>query len=211
MRQVFVIDPHPVVREGIRRVVDQTTDLVFAGETDSCTNALEKVIKAAAKIIIIDPLACPDGIVSTIEQSQIHFPAIPLLVFSGESDVEQANRALRAGATGYLAKSAAASTILLAIRQCIDGSGYIQPDIAARLIRSATRNAIDLRHELLSARERQIFMLLANGSGINTIGDQLHISPKTVSTHKFRIMQKLGLSSVYDLVRYAIQHQLIDV
>jgi two-component system, NarL family, invasion response regulator UvrY len=211
MHQVFVIDPHPVVREGIRRILDQNTDLAFAGESDSCTNALDKIVKSAAEIVILDPMACPEGMVSTIEQSQELLPSTPLLVFSGEPDVEQANRALRAGATGYLAKSAAAATIVLAIRQCIDGSGYIQPDIAARLIRSATRNAMELRHELLSTRERQIFMLLANGNGINTIGDQLHISPKTVSTHKFRIMQKLGLSSVYELVRYAIQHQLIDV
>lgn len=115
-----------------------------------------------------------------------------------------------AGANGYLSKTSDPDIILAAARQCAAGGSYVDPSIAVSLIMSSKNKPDAKLHDKLSKRELQIMLLLASGMSVNKISEKLFVSPKTVSTHKFRIMQKLGLESIADLVRYALRHKLID-
>jgi DNA-binding NarL/FixJ family response regulator len=124
----------------------------------------------------------------------------------GESQI--AGRAIKAGAAGYLTKDSEPETLIYAIRQVASGAHYVEPAVAERLLFDPSPRDAAVPHANLSDREYQVFLMLAQGRGVVEIADALHLSAKTVSTHKFRLMQKLGLDNLSDLVRYALKHEL---
>lgn len=210
MIKVFVVDDHDIVRQGICRVLECTPDFELAGEASDGWHLVDKVINADANLLVMDMnMPGPDSI-ELIGDMQKRAPNVPILVLSMVDDVQIASAALKAGALGYLTKNSDSEMIVRAIRQCLEGNGYIQPELGARMVQAASQQHREVPHETLSSREKQIFLLLANGMSINQISEKLHISPKTVSTHKFRIMQKLALTTTSELVRYAIRHRVIE-
>jgi two-component system invasion response regulator UvrY len=210
MHQVFIVDDHAVVRHGIRRLLEMTPDMQVAGEASSGAGMVDMLTQSVPDLLLLDMNMPGTHGAELISEIHHKLPALPILVLSIYDDIQLASAALNAGARGYLTKDSEPEMIIDAIRQCIAGKGYIHPALGARLLSSRTAHKDTVRHEILSPREQQIFMMLVRGSGINDISEKLHISPKTVSTHKFRILQKMALKTVSELVRYAIRHSLIE-
>lgn len=212
MIRLLIADDHAVVRQGVGRVVAITADIELVAEAKNGDDALQLIGRGCVDLVLTDmnmPGLSGIELITTIKSS---FPTLPVLVFSMHSESQIANQVIKAGANGYLTKDSEPEELLTAIRRCAQGGHYISADLASELLFNQTASVeVLLPHRTLSEREMQIFLLLASGNGINEIGEQLHISPKTVSTHKFRLMQKLSLESLSELVRYALRHQFIEL
>lgn len=210
MIKVLVADDHAVVRQGICSLIDMTPDMEVIAQAADGKQVLSAIQNQDVSLLVVD-LNMPglNGI-ELIRKVRDTRPDLPMLVFSMLTESQVAEAALVAGANGYLSKTSDPDIILAAVRQCAAGGSYVDPSIAVSLIMSSKKKPDVKLHDKLSKREMQIMLLLASGMSVNKISEKLFVSPKTVSTHKFRIMQKLGLVSIADLVRYALRHKLID-
>jgi DNA-binding NarL/FixJ family response regulator len=137
-------------------------------------------------------------------------PKLRILVLSMHSEEQYAVRALKAGASGYLSKESAADELVAAIRRIAGGGAYVTPETAERLALGAAPRAETATHTLLSDREFQVFRMIARGASVSEIARELSLSVKTISTHKTRIMEKMGLANQSELIRYALEHRLLD-
>lgn len=210
MIRVLLADDHAIVRQGLCRVLTLTPDIEVAGEVSDGWQLLNYLENQRADLLLMDmSMPGPCG-VDLINKLHTLWPELPLLVFSMYSDSHLAANAIKAGAKGYITKDSDPDMILSAIRHCAAGSLYLHPELGAKLMLQEPEAPRPELHRNLSGREYQIFLLLVKGLPLSEIGETLHISPKTVSTHKFRIMQKLSMKSISELVRYAVRFQLID-
>ncbi|NTV11170.1 MAG: response regulator transcription factor [Zoogloea sp.] len=211
MIRVLIADDHSIVRQGLRQVLALAPDLEVAGEAKNGWEVIEQVKAGGFDLLLLDmTMPGPNGI-ELIKRVKEETPRLPVLVLSMHSESQIAGRAIRSGAAGYLTKDSEPETLIAAIRQVAGGGNYVEPALAARLVfETGAPDADDQPHKRLSDREYQIFLKLVEGCGINELAESLHLSPKTISTHKFRLMQKLGLESVSELVRYAIRHGLAE-
>jgi DNA-binding NarL/FixJ family response regulator len=208
MIRILIADDHAIVRQGLRQVLALAPELELAGEAKNGWEVIELVRAGNLNLLLLDmTMPGPNG-VELIKRVREEAPRLPILVLSMHGESQIAGRAIKAGAAGYLTKDSEPETLIGAIRQVAGGAHYIDPVIASRLLFEATPTDAEQAHLTLSDREYQIFLLLVQGRGINEIGDALRLSAKTVSTHKFRLMQKLGVDNLSDLVRYALKHKL---
>jgi DNA-binding NarL/FixJ family response regulator len=205
MIRVVLADDHKIVRDGLKRILATTGDLLVAGEAADGDELL-KAVKAADYDIAIVDMSMPglSGI-ALIKRLQIEKPKLRILVLSMHGESQYAARALKAGASGYLNTDSAAEQLVGAIRKIAAGGVHIGEAAAASLV-AAERAP----HEALSDREFEVLRLLVEGLGPTEIGERLHLSVKTVSTHKTRILEKLKLGSTAELVRYALEHKLVS-
>jgi DNA-binding NarL/FixJ family response regulator len=210
MIRVLIADDHAIVRQGLRQVLALAADLELAGEAKNGWEVLEQLREHQPDLLLLDmTMPGPNG-VELIKRVREDMPRLPILVLSMHGESQIAGRAIKAGASGYLTKDSEPETLIAAIRQVATGAHYIDPDIASRLLFTAATPEDISPQDLLSDREYQIFLMLAQGRGVNDVAEDLSLSAKTVSTHKFRLMQKLGLDNISDLVRYAIKNDLVE-
>ncbi|HRP77113.1 MAG TPA: response regulator transcription factor [Rhodocyclaceae bacterium] len=208
--RVLIADDHAIVRHGLCRLIALTSDIVLAGEARDGWEVVEKVRAGGFDLLLTDmSMPGPNG-PELVKRVRVENAALPILVLSMHGESQIAARAIKAGATGYLTKDSDPEMLLDAIRRCAAGRHFIEPDLASRLVFESDRASTPDLHARLSDREFQIFTLLAQGFGVNEIAERMHISPKTVSTHKFRLMQKMAFESLSELVRYALRHGLIE-
>jgi len=208
MIRVLIADDHAIVRQGLRQVLALAPELELIGEAKDGWETIEQVRAGGLDLLLLDlNMPGPNG-VELIKRVREAVPRLPILVLSMHGESQIARRAIKAGASGYLTKDSEPETLIAAIRQVAGGAHYIEPAVAERLLFDAHASDTELPHLALSDREFQIFLLLVAGRGVNDIGEALHLSAKTVSTHKFRLMQKLGVDNLSDLVRYALKHEL---
>jgi DNA-binding NarL/FixJ family response regulator len=208
--RVLVADDHSVVRQGLRQVLATTDELSVVGEARDAWEVAERMKQGGVDVLLLDmSMPGPSG-VELIQRVKREAPRIPVLVLSMHADAQIAARAIKAGAQGYLTKDSEPDLLLQALRRVASGGNFIDPSIAARLIFSPACGVDGPLHGQLSNREHQVFMALVKGTGLVEIADDLSLSPKTVSTHKFRLMQKLGVDNVSELVRYAVRHGLVE-
>lgn len=208
MIRVLIAEDHTLVREGIKQLLALAADITVAGEAAN-GDALADLLRAqSCDVVLLDmTMPGPHGI-DMIKRIAAMSPAPRVLVLTMHNETQIASRALKAGASGFATKDSDPTMLLAAIRKVAAGGRYIDPAIADRMVFEMGLGDHRQPHETLSEREFQIFEMLAAGQGVTEIGDRLNISAKTVSTHKIRLMQKLGANSVADLVRYAMEHQL---
>jgi DNA-binding NarL/FixJ family response regulator len=204
MIRVLIADDHKIVRDGLRRILAATTDVQVAAEAASGDEALALVKKQDFDVAMLDMSMPGLSGLDLIKRLKIEKPKLRILVLSMHGEQQYAARVLKAGAAGYLSKDSAAELLLSAIRK-IAGGGMHIPEAAAAGLVAAERPA----HELLSDREFEVLRLLVEGLGPTDIGERLHLSVKTVSTHKTRILEKLNLGSTAELVRYALEQKLV--
>jgi DNA-binding NarL/FixJ family response regulator len=208
MIRILIADDHAIVRQGLRQILALAPELELAGEAKDGWEVIEKIRAGNLNLLLLDMnMPGPNG-VELIKRVREEAPRLPILVLSMHGESQIAGRAIKAGAAGYLTKDSEPETLITAIRQVAGGANYIDPAVAARLLFEPAPSEAEQPHLTLSDREYQIFLLLVQGRGVNDIGEALHLSAKTVSTHKFRLMQKLGLDNLSDLVRYALKHGL---
>jgi DNA-binding NarL/FixJ family response regulator len=208
--RVLLIDDHAIVRQGLAELINDQPDLMTCGEADGPPQAIKVIPDAKPDVAVVDiSLNSGDGI-ELCRQIHEQWPSVALLVLSMHDEALYAERALRAGARGYVMKQEPQETVMSAIRRVLKGETHLSEKMAAKLLRSFSGN----RHadapplERLSDRELQVFRLIGQGRSVKDIADELFLSPKTVETHKEHIKQKLNLDSSNDLLRYAIEARL---
>ena len=205
MIRVLLVDDHSIVRDGLKRILAATTDLEVAGEAASGEAALALVKANDYDLAMLDMSMPGLSGVDLIKRLKLEKPRLRILVLSMHGEQQYAARALKAGASGYLNKDSASELLLGALRRIAAGGVHIGEAAAASLLQSGNKPA----HETLSDREFEVLRLLVEGLGPTEIGERLHLSVKTVSTHKTRILEKLNVRSTAELVRYALENRLV--
>jgi len=208
MIRLVIADDHAIVRAGLKQIFALVPDLEVVGEAVNGGEVLDCMRLAPFDLLLLD-LNMP-GIsgADLIKRVKVHRADFPVLVLSMHNEPQVAARMLRAGAAGYITKDCEPDILLAAIRKVAARGKYIAPDLAERMVFDATSTAARPLHCQLSDRESEVFRLLITGKSVNEVATQLAISNKTVSTHKVRLMEKLRLSTMADLLRYAMEHDV---
>jgi DNA-binding NarL/FixJ family response regulator len=207
LAKVLIVDDHPAVREALSIRISQSPDMEVCGEAGDVANALKLVAEREPDLAIVDiTLKGGDGI-DLIKRFKAQYGNMRILVWSMHNETLYAERALRAGAQGYITKEEATVQIVEAIRQVLDGQVYLCPGVAEKLLHRAVRGqSLDRSPvEELSDRELEVLRMIGNGIKTSEVARQLHLSIKTIETYRDRIRQKLNLSDGTDLIRYAAQ------
>ncbi|HEV6968781.1 response regulator transcription factor [Roseateles sp.] len=210
MIRLLICDDHAIVRKGLRQLFSLVDDIEVVGEANNGGDVLEMLRKMSVDILLMDmtmPGICGEDLIARI---RAHHPTQAILVLSMHDEAQVAQRALRAGAAGYLTKDSEPEVLLAAIRRVVQGGNFIDPGIAEQLVFQASGQQATPSHGALSGREYQVLCLLARGRSVNDIAEELSISNKTVSTHKARLMEKMGFASNAALIRYAVTHGLVE-
>jgi DNA-binding NarL/FixJ family response regulator len=206
--KVLLVDDHPIVRQGLAKLINDQPDLAVCGEADAPPAALRAIAQEKPDLVILDlTLSGGDGL-ELCKQLHDTQSDLPILIVSMHEESLYAERSLRAGAMGYVMKQEPQEKVMAAIRRVLSGEMYLSDTMAAKLLRGfkGTRSESDRPPlERLSDRELQIFRLIGQGQSVQAIAKALFLSPKTVETHKEHIKQKLNLASNNDLLRYAIE------
>jgi DNA-binding NarL/FixJ family response regulator len=208
MIRLLLADDHGIVREGMKQLFNLTTDIEVAGEAENGGQVLEAVRTGGFDLLLLDMTMPGISGVDLIGRLHSQQPKLPILVLSMHSEPQFVKRALKAGAAGYLSKDIDPKRLLAAIRQVAGGGRYLDPALAEQMAFEASPGGPP--HELLSDREFEILRLLVKGNSVSEIAALLSISSKTVSTHKARFMEKMGIKTNAELVRYALTNGLLD-
>jgi DNA-binding NarL/FixJ family response regulator len=202
--RILIADDHKIVRDGLKRILAAAGDIEVAGEAPGGDEALALVRANDYDVALVDMSMPGLSGIDLVKRLRAEKPRLRLLVLSMHGEHQYAARALKAGAQGYLTKDSASEQLLGAIRKVAAGGVHISEAAAASLV-SQQKSP----HEALSDREFEVMRLLVEGLSPTDIGERLHLSVKTVSTHKSRILEKLSLGSTAELVRYAMEHKLV--
>jgi DNA-binding NarL/FixJ family response regulator len=210
MIRVLLADDHAIVRAGLKEILADTGDIEVAGEATNGQEVLARVSAQDFDVAVLDMSMPGRNGIELIKLVKREKPKLRILILSMHSEEQYAVRALKAGASGYLSKNSAADELVAAIRRIAAGGAYVTPETAERLALGAAPRAETAAHTLLSDREFQVFRMIARGASVSEIARELSLSVKTISTHKTRIMDKMGLANPAELIRYALEHRLLD-
>jgi len=210
MIRVVIADDHQILREGLKQLLLAASELDVVGEARDGHEVLERIRALDIDVLLLDLSMPGKSGMDLIRQVKNERPKLRILVLSMHEEHQYAVRAIRAGASGYLTKESASSQLVAAIRKVAAGGAYISAEVAEHLAHDAMPHAVDRpRHSALSDREFQVFTRLVSGESVTEIAAALHLSAKTISTHKARLMEKLGVDNNAELVRYALEHRLV--
>ncbi|NMG74001.1 response regulator [Aromatoleum diolicum] len=208
MVNVLIADDHAVVRSGLRQFLASTEDIEVAAEAATGEEVLALVRKGVCDVVLLD-IALPDlNGLEVLKRVKRERPDLPVLIFSMYSEDEFAVPALNAGASGYLNKDSPPGQILTALRAVATGARYVSPALAEKLLAGTVSRGKRLPHEALSSREMEVLLLLSKGIPLTKIGEMLHVSVKTVSTYRSRVLEKLAMQSNAEVTRYVMEHKL---
>ena len=211
MVRILVADDHAVVRHGLRQVFSlAASELSVVAEAKNAWETIERLREGGVDVLLLDMSMPGLSGLDLIRRAKAEAPRIPVLVLSMHADWQIAARAIKAGASGYLTKDCEPEVLIEAIRQVSQGGNFIDPALATRMVFGAGRPDTEPCNAEMTDREYQVFLALVQGRSLVDIAAELHLSAKTVSTHKFRLMRKLGLNSVSELVRYAVRHGIVE-
>jgi len=212
-KRILVVDDHPIVRQGLALLINREPDLVVCGEAEEAMGAMHVLASSHPDILILDiSLNGPDGLDLLKSIRTIH-PALPVLILSMHDESIYAERALRAGANGYIMKQEATDKVLIAVRRILNGEIYLSDRIANRMLKHFITGSSTLRNSSvadLSDRELEVFRLIGEGHGTRQIAEALHISVKTVESYQAHIKEKLSLRSARELMQRAIQWHMSE-
>jgi DNA-binding NarL/FixJ family response regulator len=205
---LLLVDDHTIVREGLRRILESVADEWQITEAGSGFQALECLRRAPFRMAIVD-LSMPGmGGLELIKRIRCEYPGVAVLVLSMHAEEQYALRAFRAGANGYVTKDSASAELVAAVRKVAGGGAYVTASLAERVVQQLSGASHVPRHEQLSDRELEVLQRIVAGQRPTEIAGALHLSVKTVSTHKSRIQEKLQLSNTAALIRYGLEHGL---
>jgi DNA-binding NarL/FixJ family response regulator len=208
--RVVLADDHAIVREGLKRIVGDVADLEVVGEAADAPGVMERVRSLEFDVLVLDLSMPGRSGMELIKQVRAEKPRLRILVLSMHQETQYAVRAIKSGASGYLTKESAPGQLEEAIRKVAAGGAYISAQVAEQLALGAMPGGQGAPIEALSDREFQVLRMLAAGTSVSEAAEQLHLSVKTVSTHKANLMRKLGLHNPTELIRYAVKHGLAD-
>jgi DNA-binding NarL/FixJ family response regulator len=208
--KVLIADDHPIVRQGLRQILSETADMEVAGEAVNSQEALDQVRVGGWDVLVLDVTMPGRSGFDILKELKYEQPDLPVLVLSIHAEEQLAVRVLKAGASGYVTKENAPNELVKAIRKVVSGGRYISPGLAESLAFGLDTASNRPRHETLSDREFQVMQLMASGKTLTEIAEDLSLSAKTVSTYRTRLLEKLDLKGNAELIRYAIEHGLIE-
>jgi DNA-binding NarL/FixJ family response regulator len=208
--RLLLVDDHTIVREGLKRILEATGEAWLVAEASSSFQALECLRSEIADLAIVD-LSMPgmNGL-DLIRRIKSDFPQVAVLVLSMHAEEQYALRSFKAGANGYVTKDSAAGELVTAVHKVAAGGAYVTASMAERVVQQLNGRVDVPRHAQLSDRELEVLRRIVAGKRLTDIAEELHLSVKTVSTHKSRILDKLQLPSMAALIRYGLEHQLDD-
>ncbi|MFH1169665.1 MAG: response regulator transcription factor [Chloroflexota bacterium] len=209
--KILVVDDHAIMRDGIRALLDLQNDIQVVGEASDGLEAIEKVRELAPDIVVMD-IAMPgmDGLEAT-RRIKKKDPAVKVLILTQYDNKEYILSAIKAGVSGYVPKKALGTELVSAIRTVQQGNSYLYPSAAAAVINDYLKRSDEEPYDRLTAREREVLKLIADGRTSREIADSLFISLKTVLGHRTKIMEKLGIHNRTELIKYAIRKGLVDM
>jgi DNA-binding NarL/FixJ family response regulator len=208
MIKVIIVDDHPVVRRGLKQIIEEEPDMEVAGEAKNAGECFSLVGKTDCTLILLD-ITLPDRSgFDVLKQLKYEYPNVPILILSVHPEDQYGLRFINAGASGYLMKEGAPEELVKAIRKVNAGGKYVSASLAEKLV--SHLGALDKPpHENLSNREFQILCMIAQGKSLKSIADELCIGEKTVSTYRSRIMEKMKIGTNSGLTRYALENHLV--
>lgn len=207
-RRVLIVDDHPVFRHGISAMINAEDDLVVCGEAGSAPAALESMRRLEPDIVLVDISLPGTNGIELLKSMKAERPKMPMLVVSMHDESLYALRALRAGALGYVMKAEALDLVLTAIRKVLEGEAFLSPKFSERLVFKAIRSldeGLGSPVDKLSDRELEVLNLMGRGFGAQDIANELHLSVKTIETHRAHIKEKLDFNDSKEMVRFAIE------
>ena len=211
MIRILIADDHDILRAGLRHILADSPDIEVAAEATNGSEAIAQLRKELCDVLVLDLTMPGRNGIELIKQIRSDFPRLPLLILSMHKEDIYAVRALKAGANGYLCKDNAEAFLAEAIRKVHAGGLFINQSVAERLTMNILQGRhAEMPHNRLTDREYQVFLLIVQGMGVTEIGRHLNLSVKTVSTHKASIQVKMDLANTAELVRYAVENNLID-
>lgn len=208
MIKILIVDDHAVVRSGIRQFLSGTNEVEVIEEAESGEKGLALALQARFDVVVLD-INLPDmNGLEVLKRIRRKMPKQPILIFSMLDEEDFAIPALSAGASGYLSKDSSPDQILMAIRNVAAGGRYVSSFLAEKLLAGNVSKGHQTLHDALSWREMEVLLLLSKGAALKSLGAQLHLSVKTVSTYRARILKKLQVNSNAELTRYVLEHKL---
>lgn len=210
MIRIVLADDHAILREGLKQVLRSQADFEIVAEASDGHEVMQRVRDADFDVLVLDMSMPGKSGVELIKQVKAEKPKLRVLVLTMHEEQQYAVRAIRAGASGYLTKEGASAQLVSAIRKVAGGGAFISAEVAEHLALNAMPGAQAAPHEGLSDREFQVFRMIAEGRSVSDIAERLNLSVKTVSTHKANLMQKLGMETTGEIIRYALTHRLVD-
>jgi DNA-binding NarL/FixJ family response regulator len=210
-KAVFIVDDHPLLRQGLALMINREQDLIVCGEAEEAHTAMQAIPQCQPDILIVDiSLNGPDGL-DLLKSIRNSYSELPVLILSMHDEATYAERALRARANGYIMKQEATEKVLVAVRRILNGEIYLSDRIANKMLQQyigGTAPALQSRLSTLSDRELEVFRSIGEGRSTRQIADELHLSVKTVETYQAHLKEKLALRSGRELIRHAIQWKI---
>ncbi len=206
--RILIVDDHPLLRQGIAELINNEPDLEVCGEAEDPHKAIDAMEKLNPDVIILDISLKGASGIELLKNIKVRFPRLLVLILSMHDESVYAHRALRAGAAGYIMKQEASEKVLVAIRKILSGEVYLSEELGSRMLNRLVGGRSSLNGspiEELSDRELEVFGLIGQGHGTRPIAEKLHLSVKTVESHRAHIKEKLNLKSANELVHHAIQ------
>ncbi len=207
---ILIVDDHAVVREGLKFILAKADDLNVVAEASNAPDAMALLRKRPCDLVLLDLSLPGKSGVELLKMIRDELPKVRVLVLSTYPEDQYAVRVLKQGASGYLTKESAPELLVQVIRKVVGGGKYVSPAMAEKLLDEIGTDSQYAPHELLSNKEFEVFKLIATGRSLTDIAEGMHVSIKTISTHRTRILEKTGFSANADFTRYALQHGLID-
>ena len=207
--KVLIVDDHRLVREGLKKILAETRDIVVAGEADGGHEALQKTRKTDYDVIILDISMAGKSGIEVLDELKKEKPKSQVLIVGMHPEEQYALRAMKSGAAGYLTKESTPAELIDAIHRVAAGKRYLTPAIAEYLALAVQTDGSKPLHEKLSNREYQIFCMIAKGKTVSGIATDLILSSKTVSTYRARVLQKMGMKNNSELIYYAVKNDLV--
>lgn len=206
--KILIVDDHPIVRQGLAELINHEDDMVVCGQAEDAHEAIKEIRKLEPDMAIVDISLKQTSGIELLKDIKVQFPNLPVLVLSMHDEALFAERALRAGAKGYIMKQQATDNVVKAIRKILTGQIYVSEEMSSKMLGKLVGgkpkvgvSAIDR----LSDRELEVFLLIGHGYGTRQISEQLHLSVKTIETYRSHIKEKLNLNNAAELLQYAIQ------
>ena len=208
MIRLAIADDHPIVREGLRRIANEGEGISVTGDASTAKELFRLLDAAVVDVVLLDVSMPGSTLVETLKELRSRHPSVKVLVLSVHPEDQWAVRALRAGAQGYLTKDHSPEQLVQAIRRVARGGKYVSESLAEKLAGLVDDDRTHAPHERLSDREFEVLRALGSGMAVKDVAEQLRLSAKTVSTYRTRLLEKMGLKSTSDLVRYVVEHEL---
>jgi two-component system, NarL family, invasion response regulator UvrY len=210
MVRILIADDHVLIREGLKKILKTAPEMVVVAEAGDAREVIQAIKNNELDVVVLDISLPGKSGLELLKDIKIDHPKLPILILSMHPEDRFAVRALKAGAAGYVTKESAADDLIKAIRKVIQGRKHVSASLAEKLAFNLEADTEKPPHEELSDREYQVLCLIASGKTVRQISEELYLSMSTVNTYRARILQKMNMKTDAELIRYAIQNQLID-